>query len=234
MKKEYLIVTDTHEDEENVNYMIYKYNPDIILDCGDHTENKSFYTDKKIPWYFIPGNHENQEMIEQLMYNTKYIENLHLIKPGDLVSINGVNITGFGGNYSNKTYNNIGKRKKNSFFHITKEDVKKVEEMNNKRKLVDILLMHESSKELWEGTKYNFGTKINSQIIKKFPNVKFVISGHYHVPQDKLFYNEEKKHYRHEISLNTPEEYNYIFMEGENRNLVIKHMQNEPNYNTLL
>ena len=228
MKTKFLIVSDIHQYEDYVMDMINEYSPDVVLDCGDHDDN--FYTDKPIPWYFVHGNHENKKELENLRYDIKKYKNLHLIKPGDLITINGINIAGFGGNYSKKSFYNIGKKKGNSYTHISQEDVKAINNMTNKKKLVDILLMHESSKELWDNTPYDFGQEINSKIIKQFPNVKYVISGHYHVPASKILDNDDK-HYRHEISLNTPEEYNYILLEGKNRHLAIKHMQNEKSLN---
>jgi len=221
MKSKILVVTDIHGYKENVEDMIEIISPDFVLDCGDHDDD--FYADKSVPWYFIHGNHENKKELEEMMYGKNRYKNLHLIKPGEMVSINGVNIAGFGGNYSEKTYFNKGKRKGNSFTHIKKSDVKAIASMEpNKKKLIDILLMHESSEELWDDSPYNFGQEINSKIISEFPNVKYVISGHYHVPMERVFENENET-IRYEISLNTPEEYNYILFEntiGRNKNMI--------------
>lgn len=231
MKTKFLVVSDIHDYNEQVDEMIEVYEPDVILDCGDHSEDESFYTPKNIPWYFIYGNHENHEKIYNLTYGIEEIKNLHLIKPGDIININGINIAGFGGNYSEKTYNGISKKKANNPFHITQSDVKAMQNMANNKKLVDILLMHESSKELWSDSKFNFGQKVHSNVVGLFDNVKYVISGHYHVPMEKILNNKNNEHYRKEISLNTPENYNFILLEGKNRHVYIKDMQNLPDSN---
>ncbi len=225
MKTKFLIITDIHQYEKNVLELINKYKPDVVLDCGDHTTDKSFYTKKSIPWYFIYGNHENSEIISKLSNKEIKIKNLNLILPGEIVNINGINITGFGGNYSPKTF--LGKNKKTTNpFHIRKEDFKKIKNLQNK-KLVDILLMHESGKQLWSDTEYNFGQKIHDEVIALFPNVQKVISGHYHVPNKKGFKNLNNKKIRTEISLNTPENYSHILLESKNKKLNILQYSNK-------
>ncbi len=228
------MVTDIHSDEDFVDYFINKYRPDVVLDCGDHTEDESFYSSKKIPWYFVNGNHENNKIIEEMRFGYRKINNLYLINPGDVVNINGVNIAGFGGNFSDKVFYNKGKKKKNPLLKITKEDVNAMGRINNK--LVDILLMHESSKELWEGTGFNYGQEVNSKIVKMFSNLKYVFSGHYHEPMRREFYSSNgKKLLRTEVSLNMARSGSYILLEGSNRDVEITKLVNRgSSYNILL
>jgi predicted phosphodiesterase len=234
----YLVVSDIHQWENNVNELIdmYQssgYNLKAVLDCGDHEDN--FYTDKKISWYFVMGNHENKEIIEEYLWGSEknLPKNLHLLSPGNVHNIDGLYVTGFGGNFSEKSWFKKQKR----FYHITPNDFKKVKNIApNKKKLVDVLLMHESSRKLWERYKRptTFGHEIFGEVISQFPNVKYVFSGHYHFPYKSIFNNENGTK-RYEISLGTPKDMMHVLLamkKNENESLRMAEYENYiHNYN---
>lgn len=217
-EKKYLVVSDVHENESEVNDLIKFYRPDHVLDCGDHED--SFYTDKRIPWYFIHGNHENFKEIKELRYNNpnKY-KNLHYIPPGEKVKIDNLNVTGFGGNYSHKSY--FGEKKPKPF-HITRDDYKKVVNMRGKKN-IDLLLMHESSLELWKDSIFEgeFGNTVCSTIVKYFENLQMVVSGHYHKPRRRTINKTEH------ISLSPPRVYNHLLLTKKNKKVQIEEYFNE-------
>jgi predicted phosphodiesterase len=211
--KKALYITDIHDYDNQVEELISMYKPDLILDGGDHEDH--FYENKEIPWYFIHGNHENVEEMDNV--SNQVYKNLHWLKPGEILTIGGVNLTGLGGNYSVGALD--GSKKKPRPFNISNSDLANIEIMPN-RKTIDILLMHESSKELWDDTSYPFGQELHSEVVRMFPNVKYTLSGHYHVPQDKLIGKNRQ------ISLNTPEYYNHILFGFENKKIEILDMEN--------
>lgn len=206
--KRVLVVSDIHEHETKVNELIQLQEPDIILDCGDHEND--FYKPKSLPWYFIGGNHEDDETIRRMENEELSIPNLFYIAPGNMVDVEGVPIVGMGGNFSEKSFS--GERKKDPKpYHILPKDIEAMENIQH-RDLVKILLMHESSKELWENTEFPFGQQICSEVVNLFPSLEYVISGHYHIANRKNINDVEH------ISLSTPFNYSHIlfsFSEGK-------------------
>lgn len=218
-----LVVTDIHENEEQVHELIELYKPSYVLDCGDHQDHGyDFYTSKEIPWYFIHGNHENNEMLQGLKTGSIQPENLYYIPNGELVPVGSINFTGMGGNFSGKSYSG---KKKPKPLHITPSDVSKLKNMPRK-KSIDMLLLHESGKELWEDTNFSYGQEVCSEVINAFPNLQLVVSGHYHEPQDKYINGTRQ------ISLNTPEEYNHILFTTNKGKIEILELENKPSSKT--
>ncbi len=211
--KKALFVTDIHDYDSQVEELIELYQPDLILDGGDHEDH--FYTHKKIPWYFIHGNHENEEEIKKIK-NQEY-DNLHWIQPGKVLEIEGVKIAGLGGNFSKGALD--GTKKKPRPFNISNKDLFAMESING-RSSIDILLMHESSKELWKDTRFPFGQELHSEVISLFPNLQYTLSGHYHVPQDKVINGNRQ------ISLNTPEHLNHILFQFEKGKIIMESIEN--------
>jgi len=73
------------------------------VQVGDLGAEKKSYPDFPAPTYFISGNHENWDEIEKIDAG-KGPKNLFHIKNGEMVTIEGINILGFGGNFSPRWY----------------------------------------------------------------------------------------------------------------------------------
>ena len=138
----------------------------------------------KIPVYYIKGNHDDFDNLD-----SEYLQylNIHYIKQGDILDINGVKIAGVGGIHSpikNSLKSEDLEGHDRRFY--TLEEVQKVVKKSFYEK-VDILLTHQACsgvipepKKKRYKTHWDEGTKDFVDLLK-IPKLRWYIHGHHHV-----------------------------------------------------
>tara|TARA_Y100000592_G_scaffold99489_1_gene175722 strand:- start:1749 stop:2486 length:738 start_codon:yes stop_codon:yes gene_type:complete len=138
----------------------------------------------KIPVYYIKGNHDDFDNLD-----SEYLQylNIHYIKQGDIIDINGIKIAGVGGIHSpiKNSFKSADLEGSDRKFY-TLEDVNKVVK-NALSNHVDILLTHQAASGIMpEKSKKRFkpywdeGTKDFVKLLE-MPKLRWYIHGHHHV-----------------------------------------------------
>ena len=157
-----LVLTDIHSDFSFAKKAYLSENPDLVLDCGDHSSIHNLFG--KIPHFYIFGNHEpltlkvNPSVPSPIKIHTGQIIQFNHF--GEVIKFSGVD-----GNYSSKQGQiKVDENSLNS--------LKKIE-----RGSLDILLLHESPLNV-SNSSFNHivANKILEQIYRINP--PFVLSGH--------------------------------------------------------
>src|SRR3989338_2486074 len=170
------VLGDIHGDFSTVSD-IMKANSNIKywLCTGDVADKNLDYFSPPLQLYWINGNHEDFEKINQIDRGLLKIPNLFHIPNAKAIKINGISILGLGGNYSPKYYDverkNLPKGRER---HYTKNEVEKCTHIHN----IDILITHEAPSPHLKFGK-DVGRKEITRIIEK-TNPKFHIFCHHH------------------------------------------------------
>jgi predicted phosphodiesterase len=168
------ILGDIHGHYQEI-FEILKSHPEITswLQVGDLGGGNIGYPDFPVPFYFISGNHENWDEIEN-MDKGKSPKNLHHIPNGDYVMVEGIKVLGFGGNFSPKYstghHKLIGPRRR----HNTPEQLTKALSCID----VDIFISHEPPQPYFLRNK-DCGIKTINEILAKV-KPKICFFGHHH------------------------------------------------------
>jgi uncharacterized protein len=183
---EICVIGDIHGNFPKVDEILETTNADLYLQVGDlgaiDILDEKSYTPFQKPIYFIPGNHENYDYIEE--YHNTYIhdtpmirKNLYLIPYGHYFNYKGLTIGGLGGNYSPKRYewnrdNLYMDRRK----HFVKDDVDRLKTAKH----LDILLTHEAPKPFrYFPNMYDLGVKYINELLDEL-KPKYHFFGHHH------------------------------------------------------
>lgn len=151
------------------------------VQVGDLGGEKKPYKAPPMPIYFISGNHENWNEIEE-MDKGNSPEHLYHIENGSYadVSTYGIRILGFGGNYSPSYYNKkrktlSGERRR----HFVQEDFDKVVDLlTHLDRGIDILITHEAPSPYLKGGR-NMGQPIINELLR-IVKPKMHFFGHHH------------------------------------------------------
>lgn len=202
-------VGDVHGKIDLMQDRVISTDADIIIQVGDLgtfvSEEKmdkptrkydgmgdliQYYTNKKrflIPTYFIKGNHDDYEIIEEIKQNK--IHNLHYLENSNVYEIAGLKIGVLGGSYSGKCYNldkndpELKGRRQRHFNHQAVEYILK-------QKNLDVIVGHEGPLGANIRVKFNQECgcdKITELIHEVQP--KYYICGHYHTYAEALMRN---------------------------------------------
>ncbi len=131
-----------------------------------------------IPTYFIKGNHDDYEVIEEIKQNK--IHNLHYLENSNVYEIAGLKIGVLGGSYSWKCYNldkNNPELKGRRQRHFNHQDVGCI----LKQKKLDVIVGHEGPSGANIRVKFNqeCGCDKITELIRQ-ARPKYYICGHYH------------------------------------------------------
>ncbi|MBS3094980.1 metallophosphoesterase [Candidatus Pacearchaeota archaeon] len=158
-----LVLTDIHSDYDAAKMAYESTNPDLVLDCGDHTDIRNI--SGLTPHYFVHGNHEPTSILldsEGYPLPAKInSDQIYSFEKGELK----VRFSGVGGNYSSR------KDEK----HINEKDIPNLKSISAGG--LDVLLFHESPLNiLEENNQFPLAQKVIDEIKRIRP--KFVFSGH--------------------------------------------------------
>ena len=151
------------------------------IQVGDLGGEESIYPFFNVPFYFIAGNHENWDEIEK-MDKGQGPQNLFHIKNGETVTIEGLKVLGFGGNYSPRYFGMDPKlvpssrRRHNNYTQF----LKAVAQAN-----VDLFICHESPKPYISRGKDAGIENINKILSNVKPKICFF--GHHHFLTDRVY-----------------------------------------------
>jgi Icc-related predicted phosphoesterase len=168
------IMGDTHGHWNELSKIV-EGNPEIIswLHVGDLGGVDMSYPDFTVPFYFISGNHENWDQIEEIDKG-QGPKNLHHIKNGEYITVDGLNILGFGGNYSPRFSIGQHKLQGDRRRHNTPDQLSQA----LKAMSIDIFMCHEPPKPYMLRGKDCGVESINKILIAVKPKVCFF--GHHH------------------------------------------------------
>ena len=164
-------------------YHIIKDHPEITtwVQVGDFGGEESVYPFFKSPFYFISGNHENWDEIEK-MDKGQGPENLIHIKNGETVTIEGLKVLGFGGNYSPRYFNTpINQMPESRRRHNNFEQLEKALTATD----IDLLLCHEAPKPFFSRDRESGIANINTILRTVKPKLCFF--GHHHRRTDAIY-----------------------------------------------
>ena len=151
------------------------------VQVGDFGDTKKSYKVPPKPIYFISGNHENWDEIEE-MDKGLILDHLYHIENGGYVDVGlyGIRILGFGGNYSSTYYTKKrkdiqGERRR----HFLEEDFNKaIDLLPNLDRGIDIVITHEAADPYMKGRR-NMGQPIINELLK-IVKPKMYFFGHHH------------------------------------------------------
>jgi predicted phosphodiesterase len=151
---------------------------DTWVQVGDFGDEKKSYRSTPKLLYFISGNHENWNELEK-MDKGVYLDNLYHIGNGEAVNISmsGIKILGFGGNYSPSYYYKkrkdiCGERRR----HFVEEDFNRAKDFASQN--IDIMISHEAPSPYMKGNR-NMGQPIINELLKII-KPKLYLFGHHH------------------------------------------------------
>lgn len=177
------VIGDIHGSFSKLNEILEETESDLYIQVGDLAQmdfNKSYYSVDK-PVYFIPGNHERQDIVSSYHKTGVNVipeieKNLFMIPFGHYFNFDGVIIGGLGGNFSPKRYQwNRKKLQYNRRKHFTISDVLKLTNID-----LDILVTHEAPKpfKYYPGMN-DLGCQVVNDLIES-TNPKYHFFGHHH------------------------------------------------------
>jgi len=153
---------------------------DFALQVGDFGGNKMPYPEFPVPTYFIQGNHENWDGVEEIKAG-RGPRNLHYLQNGSLSELGGLRVLSLGGNYAPSKYKLSRKQLEgDSRRHFVKEEVDQCCRVVSK---VDIFISHEAPSPYHRYKVYkageDTGIKVVSNILRSVkPSLHFF--GHHH------------------------------------------------------
>lgn len=179
--KRIMFCSDIHARFENAQGLIDEVNPDAVICCGDFssTINCSNITDIPdfgVPFYFIPGNHENEELKKFDNYSqlSKVNKNVYFVPRPSVFILFGVTFLGLGGNYGSSDFDKENQKK----WHYSQRMFDEAKELSNDIP-IDILLTHESPIGIRKGTRIiNARPEITDLV--EFIQPKYAFFGHHH------------------------------------------------------
>jgi predicted phosphodiesterase len=122
---------------------------------------------------FIKGNHEDFAFLEALV-GTEVLPNLHYLRNGTTMDLDGLRVAGLGGCYSEQDSDEPRMRRGSpSPSHYTREEVKAMSGQ------IDVLLTHDAPGGVELGGYVSKGAGLRALIERKRP--KIVFFGHHHV-----------------------------------------------------
>lgn len=168
------ILGDVHGHWRELKELIANH-PEITswLQIGDFGGRDMSYPETAVPFYFISGNHENWDQIDDIDKG-KGPRNLHHIKNGESVTLDGLKILGFGGNYSPRYFSGKEELQGDRRRHNTRDELSQALKVTN----VDIFLCHEPPKPYVTRNKECGVESINKILVAVKPKLCFF--GHHH------------------------------------------------------
>jgi len=174
MKVKILAFGDMHDRTDLLNMAIGIENPDIILSCGDN----DVYEDMGKPYIGVYGNHETQ-IAEAIMNGSVKFRNVKLLKPGEIIKLKDIKISGFPGNHA---------KEKKEWHHYTKSEAEKALKKMSPSQGINIFITHEAPLNMadWnvDHTKH-FGCPHIRRMVDKI-RPRLALSGHIHSPQIRV------------------------------------------------
>lgn len=157
-----LILTDIHSDYDAARIACESNNPDLVLDCGDHTDLVN--VSGLISHYFVHGNHEPDKIILDSrgypLPNKISGDQIYHFKRGKLK----IRFSGIGGNYSSRAEEK----------HVNEKDLINLRSMPTG---LEVLLFHESPFNISEeSNQFPLAQRVIGEIKRIHPI--FVFSGH--------------------------------------------------------
>lgn len=164
-------------------FRIVSSHPEITswIQVGDLGAEESIYPFFNMPFYFIAGNHENWDEIEK-MDRGEGPKNLFHIKNGETVTIEGLKVLGFGGNYSPRYFSMDPKlipssrRRHNNYTELEKA----IMHTN-----VDLFICHEAPKPYISRDRDAGIENLNKILVTVKPKLCFF--GHHHFQVSKVY-----------------------------------------------
>jgi Icc-related predicted phosphoesterase len=154
---------------------------DFCIQVGDLGGEKTSYPDFPLPTYFIHGNHENWDKIEEIKEG-KGPKNLFYLQNGVPYEIDGLNVLALGGNHApSKFHMKRSQLLDNGRRHFVNEDVDACIVCIKK---IDIFLTHEAPSpyhryKVYQDGDQDIGKPIVSKLLKHLnPRIHFF--GHHH------------------------------------------------------
>ena len=173
-----LIITDIHEDYEAAQNAWNTEKPDLILDCGDHSDVKNLF--ELTPHYFIHGNHEPNSIeldVNEFPIPNKILSGVIYTFKNNFTSLN---VTGIGGNYSHSQKE----------YSVNQNDIERLKKINCGS--LDVILLHESPLNLTPNREeHKLANEILQEIIRIQPS--FIFSGHTHIYQENIIKTKGKE-----------------------------------------
>jgi Icc-related predicted phosphoesterase len=155
------VLADVHGNFEAMHAAMARH-PDVPywLCVGDLASRAGGYPEPRAPLYWIKGNNENFDAIEQFVNGTLRIPNLHYIPNGTAVRIDDLSVAGLGGTYAPTFYdvpaarlpsgapakrrNGVEVARNDRRRHFVREEVDACKRLRH----VDVLLTHEAARPL--------------------------------------------------------------------------------------
>jgi len=176
-----LICSDVHANYEPLYWIVEATNPDLILCCGDVTgvikNDKELIHDLPVldvPFYFIPGNHENLALkaLDEKRTPQRIAHNVWYIPRPCRFTTKGVTCIGLGGNFAPSDYERDVQRK----WHYSAAMFEEASSFDSP----DILLTHESPATITTHKRVIYPRPEVRNLVKVLqPKVSFF--GHHHV-----------------------------------------------------
>jgi Icc-related predicted phosphoesterase len=145
------VVADIHGNFSALDRILRRH-PEIPfwLCVGDVGSASGAYPSPPAPLYWIKGNNEAFDRIEQFQRGTDSIPNMHYIANGSLVRVGSVSVAGLGGTFAPTWYDTPAAQlphspKDDKRRHFVREEVEACKALG----AVDVLLTHEAPKPFW-------------------------------------------------------------------------------------
>ena len=151
MKSIFGVVADLHGNFAALERIIARH-PSVPfwLCVGDVASITGAYPAPAAPLYWIKGNNENFDRIEEFRAGTQSVPNLHYIPNGELTQVGPLRVAGVGGTFAPTWYDTPPrelprKGKDDKRRHLVREEVEACKALTP----VDVLLTHEAPKPFW-------------------------------------------------------------------------------------
>lgn len=156
------------------------------LQVGDLGGEDLTYESTPSSLTFISGNHENWDGVAR-MHREKWPENVTHINNGSMVTIEGLNILGFGGNYSSKFFGYPkDKLPQSRRRHFVQEEFLNAIKLGTENK-IDILITHEAPapyKKEWGGVSSEMGIELITELSEAV-KPRYHFFGHHHYRSER-------------------------------------------------
>lgn len=186
-----IAVADTHENVRKLEEVIRsEKDADLVLNLGDMRNDRDKtlppecgYENYGVPMYFIRGNHEVNQIVDNIYDGVLRINNFIPVKPGVVIRVKKDNdllrLGGLGGNYSEKDYWKSRTDVHRGYF--VAEEVEKCKSIG-----VDIFISHECpvSLGLFERGQNGGIPYLDDILVSIKP--KLWLSGHHHKYKEKM------------------------------------------------
>ena len=151
MSSHFGVVADIHGNFAALDRILRRH-PDIPfwLCVGDVASASGAYPSPPAPLFWIKGNNEAFDRIEQFQRGTDSIANMHYIANGSAVEVGSITVAGLGGTFAPTWYDTPiaqlpHKPKDDKRRHFVREEVDACKALGG----VDVLLTHEAPRPFW-------------------------------------------------------------------------------------